>query len=67
MLPILILEVFGITNKPASWEQKGSRGVIGYSELIKIRWCQIMNGFVGEENEFDLYSGFNREPVQRSQ
>ena len=46
---------------------KYSTGVIRHYELFKIGWYLTIKGFVGEEEDFKLYSGFHREPMQRSQ
>ena len=41
--------------------------VTRYYELFKIGWCLTMNSFVGEDKDFNFYSEFNLEMVQRSQ
>ena len=40
--------------------------MIGYYELLKIRWCLTMISIVGGDKDLKFYSGFNWEPVQRS-
>ena len=42
-----------------------STGIIRDYEHFKMRWCLAIKGFVGEEEDFKLYSGFHREPMQR--
>ena len=45
---------------------KCSTGIIRYYELFKTGWFAAIKDFVGEEENFKLYPGFHREPMQRS-
>lgn len=49
------------------WLLECSVGIIGYYELLKIRWCLTINSIQGEEDDFKVYCEFYRGPMQRRQ